>query len=335
MVCGEAMISIQQNLSDLEKTHQLQTLALECYRGAIETMAQYTVDFDGIVAEQHRKYLLALAAEVASGSPPVLVESRSTIRGLLRDYRDRAVQYLGGLRDQLGSTAQALQEMVLALTECDTDQTVKVRSAVDRLRQVAKSPSGSALGPVVTQVADTIEESLEQIRKQHQLTITQFQTEMRLLHGRIDSLETASAIDEATKFSNRRFLTEYLASFKAESSLLLAIKLRGLAQARAKYGPAIEEDLLATFGRRLRNTLPKDAIVGRWSEQDFLAAIPVRKSTDGISPQKVAEHLSTPYACMLSGKVVRIPLEVKADCISVKPGASDEEVLARVTEAFA
>jgi GGDEF domain-containing protein len=292
------------------------------------------VDFDGAIAEQQRKHLSALAAEVAAGSPPVLVESRSTLRGLLRDYRDRAVQHLGSLRDQLSSTAQALQEMVVALSECDTDETVKVRTAVDRLRQVAKSPSASALGPVVKQVADTIEESLEQIRKQHQLTITQFQTEMRLLHSRIDTLETASAIDEATKFSNRRFLTEYLASFKPEGSVLLALKLRGLAQARAKYGPAIEEDLLATFGRRLRNTLAKDAVVGRWSEQDFLAAIPVRKSAETISSKKVAEHLSTPYACMLAGKVVRIPLEVKADCISVPVGASAKDVIARVTEAF-
>ena len=65
---------------------------------------------------------------------------------------------------------------------------------------------------VVGAVADSIEESLEQIRKQHQFTVSQFQSELRLLHKRIDTLETAAAVDEATKFSNRRFMAEYLLS---------------------------------------------------------------------------------------------------------------------------
>lgn len=62
------MISIQQSLSELEKSHQLQTLALECYLAALNNMAQYTVELDDTITPQHRKYLAALAAEVAEAS---------------------------------------------------------------------------------------------------------------------------------------------------------------------------------------------------------------------------------------------------------------------------
>jgi len=328
------MISIQQNLSELEKSDQLRALALECYLAAINNMAHYTVELDDTITAPHRKYLTALAKELAEAPPDLLVESRSTLRGLLREYRDRAMQYLSGLRGQLSATAQALQEMVEAFSDCDADHTSVLRTSLSRLREVAKSPEASAVGPILTAVADGIDESLEQLRKQHQFTISQFQSELRLLHARIDSMETAAAIDEATKFSNRRFISEYLESLPSEGTAVLILKLYGLAQTRARYGPAVAENLVATFGRRLRNSLPKTAVVGRWNEQEFVAVLPAVKPADAVSSQRMAEHLSPPYAIMLGGKVVRISLEVTAEYLAAA-GNSPAEILARVTAAFA
>jgi GGDEF domain-containing protein len=327
------MISIQQNLTELEKSHQLQTMALESYAFAINTVAQYPVELDAAITAPLREYLTDLAGKAADASPEALRESRATFRGLLRDYRDRAAQYLGSLRDQLASTAQALQEMVESLSQCDSDHTVKLRSALVRLREVAKSPEGGALRAAVADAADSIEQSLEQIRKQHQFTVSQFQTELRLLHARIDSLETAASVDEATKFSNRRFLDEYLGAKPAEGAAFLILKIRGLAEARARFTPAVADDLVATFGRRLRNAVPKDAVVGRWSEQDFLVVVPPGKTPAGALAQRVGEHLSMPYACMIGGKVVRIPLVVTAECLSTA-GATIEQLRERVGVAF-
>jgi GGDEF domain-containing protein len=328
------MISIRQNLTELDKSHQIKALVLDCYLSGINNMAQYAVELDAAITAPHRQYLRALAAEVEEGSPEVLAESRATLRGLLREYRDRAAGYLNGLRDQLSSTARALQEMVEAMSQSDGDHTAKLRGALVHLREAAKSPDAGALRAIVGAAADTIEQSLEQLRRQHQFTVSQFQTELRLLHARIDSLETAASVDEATKFSNRRFIAEYLKAMPADGAAFLILKLRGLAEARARFSPAIADDLVATFGRRLRNTLPKDAVVGRWSDQDFLAVVPAGKTSGGALVQRVAEHLSTPYACMMSGKVVRIPLVVTAECLAVAAGESAEQIQGRVEEAF-
>jgi GGDEF domain-containing protein len=201
------------------------------------------------------------------------------------------------------------------------------------LREVAKSPEGSGVRAVLGAVADSIEQSLEQIRKQHQFTILQFKTELRLLHTRIDSLETAASTDEATKFSNRRFMAEYLGATPTEGVSFLILKLRGLAEAKARFGAAIADDLVATFGRRLRNTLPKDAVVGRWSEQYFLAVVPAGKADGSLAP-RAADHLSMPYACMIGGKVVRVPLVVTVECLADTAGATVEQIQAKVAEAF-
>lgn len=328
------MISIQQNLSELEKSHQSRTMALDCYLAAIGNMAQYAVDLEPALTVPHRKYLSNLSEELANASTEALAESRVTLRGLLRDYRDRASLFLGDLRNQLSSTAQALLEMVEGLSQCDNDHNDKLCGALVRLREMANSPEGSAVRAIVRAVAETIEQSLNQLRKQHRFTVSQLQTELRLLHNRIDSLETRVSTDEATNFSNRRFMAEYLGAIPAEGACLLILKISGLAEARARFGPAIADDVLATFGRRLRNTVPKDAVVGRWSEQDFLAVVGGGKESGGSLVRRVAEHLSMPYACMIGGKVVRIPLAVTAESLAAAPGATPEQVQAQVAEAF-
>jgi GGDEF domain-containing protein len=328
------MISIQQNLSELEKSHQLRTTVLDCYLGAIENMARYAVDLDAAITAPHSKHLADLAAGLVDASAEELAESRGTLRGLLRDYRDRAAKFLGDLRKQLSNTAQALREMVEGLSQSDADHHDKLCNALVRLREAANSAEGSAVRAVVGAAADSIALSLDQMRKQHQLTVVHLQTELRLLHNRIDSLETKVTNDEVTKFSNRRFMAEYLGAIPAEGACLLILKIRGLAEARARFGAAIADDVVATFGRRLRNAVPRDAVVGRWSEQDFLAVAAPGKAAGGLPVKQVAEHLSMPYACMIGGKVVRIPLAVTAESLVAGPGATPEELHARVAEAF-
>lgn len=325
------MISIQQNITELEKVHRMQGMAVECYRYAIATMAQYTVEMNEIITPPHRKYLSDLAEEVARhGSAEQLEDSRTVLRGLLRDYRDRSADYMCSLRDQLNSTAEALSVMVESLSQSDTEHTAKLHGALVSLREVAKTSKNAVLRSAIGGAADTIEESLEQIRKQNQFTIAQFQIELRLLHNRIDELETAKVTDEATKFSNHRFLSEYLKSMPPEGASFLALKFHGLAEARTKFGDALVDDLLGTFGRRLRNTIPKDAVVARFSDQDFLAILPGKT----VAAQKVSEHLSLPYACMVGGKVVRIPLAATAEYLAISGRPTSEEIEKRLSQAL-
>jgi GGDEF domain-containing protein len=329
------MISIQQNLSELEKSHKLRTMALECYVAAIANMAHYAVDLDAAITAPHRLHLSNLGAELAEASPEALTESRSTLRGLLRDYRDRASTYLCGLRNQLSSTAQALREMVDGLAQCDTDHHGKTGAALVRLREIAGSPEGVPVRAPMEAAVSAVEQSLEQMRRQHRFTIAQMQTEIRLLHNRIDSLEAAASTDEASQMSNRRFLAEYLRATSAEGACFLILKMRGLAEARVRFGVGIADEVLATFGRRLRNTVPKEGVIGRWGEQDFLAIVPAAaKPSDGAIIKQFAGHLSMPYACMIEGKVVRVPMVVTAECMAFPPGTPADQIHSRVTEAF-
>jgi GGDEF domain-containing protein len=290
-------------------------VALECYIAAIQNIAHYAVELDAETTEPHVKYVAGLAAEVQAAPSQALPESRARLRGLLRDYRDKAAQFLGRLRQQLESTAKALQETVEALAQSDGEHSTRVRGTLQRVREAAATPEGASLRAMLTAAVNSIEEDLAQMRREQQFRMAQLQTEVRILHQRVESLQNAAAMDQASRFSSRRSIEEYVESLPAAGFMVLILKAHGLAQARAKYGTSIADELAATFARRMRNCVPKDTVMGRWNEQDFLAVLPVSQGRENTDPQAVSAHLSMPYACMMAGKVVRIPLEVSVEVL--------------------
>jgi predicted component of type VI protein secretion system len=55
------MISIRESIADLERIDELQNALLECYRAALQAMAQYAVEFDDGATASYRKHVAALS----------------------------------------------------------------------------------------------------------------------------------------------------------------------------------------------------------------------------------------------------------------------------------
>lgn len=326
------MISIRNTLNELEDSHRTRAIVLDCYLAAIRNIARYAVELDDEITEPHRKYVSALGEEAAAALPEALVETRATLRGLLRDYRDKGAKYLSRLRDELASAAAALQETLDSLTLADGDHEGRLRSALVRLREASRLPDGNAMRAAVLATAETIEQSLEQIRKQHQVTVAQFLSEIRVLHKRIDTLQTAAAIDSLTKLFNRREMEERICSVPPGSFSLLLIKVSGLRLARINFNAGVSEELAGAFTKRLQNGLPLETIIGRWSEEEFVAILPAARPQALTRAKWIAEHLAGPYACLHSGKTVRPSLELTVGVVDSEPGDSAELILERVGE---
>jgi GGDEF domain-containing protein len=309
-------------------------MLLECYLSAIRNVAHYTIELDDELTAPHRKYLAALAGEVASAQPEALAESRATLRGLLRDYRDKAAQYLATLRDELTGTARALQEMLNALAQTDGDHEVRLRTALGRLREISKSPDGSALRTVLLAAADSIEQSIEQIRQQHHFTVSQFLVEIGMLHKRIDLLQTAASLDDLTKLFKRSEIEKQIRSLSGQKLCLMLVTASGIRQAERQYNREVSAELAAAFSKRWRNSLPPNAIIGRWSEEGFIAMLMLEKPEAMASAKRVAEHLSGDYVCLQRGKAVHPSLHVSVAVVDNQPGDPPERTLKRIGEFF-
>jgi GGDEF domain-containing protein len=326
------MTSIQNSLNELERCHVLRDLVLDCYLTAIRNVAQYAVELDDEITAPHRKYLADLAGEVAAAQPEALAESRATLRGLLRDYRDKAGQYLSTLREELAGTARALQEILNSLAQTDSDHEVQLRGALGSLREISESLDSSAVRAAVLAAADSIEQSLEQIRRQHQLTVSQFLVEIRMLHKRIDALETAASLDNLTKLFKRSEMEKQIRSASGGPLCLLLVRASGFRQVERQFNREVAAELAAAFSKRLRNSLPPSAIIGRWSEEGFVAMLSMEKPEAMASAKWVADHLSGAYACLQRGKSVHPSLQVSVAVVDSQPGDPPERTLKRVRE---
>jgi len=324
------MISIQSSLTDLERSHQLRTAVLDCYVSAIRNIADYAVEFDEKIVGPHRKHLNALATDVSAGAPDVLRESTGTLRALLREHRDKSGQYLGGLRDELASTARTLEEVLENLGQADSDHEVTLRSSLAKLRQVAMTPGGAALKVVINSAADSIEASLEQVKRQHQLTTSQFLVEIRMLHKRIDMLEAAASADEIARFASREELSELLRTTKAGQYCLLLISTRGLLRAEVSFGKSVASELGGAFAKRLRNSLPITAVLGRWSAEEFVVLLRCSKAETVASGKWISEHLSGTYTCLIEGKPVRPALQLSVGVVETTSQDAPERIIERI-----
>ena len=303
------MISIRNEVDELERFHQLRKLATDCYTLAIRNAAEYAVELEANLTDPHRNHLLALAQEVAEGIPERLNESRATLRSLLRDYRDKASRYLNTLREELTGATRALEEIMESLARIDGENEQKLRTSLGKLREAPRIPDVLALRTLALNTADSIESCVEEMQKQHELTITQFQAEIRVLHRRIDNMERAASVDALTELLRRREIEQRIAQ-GLPGFCLLMIKTGGFHLAATRFHPDVAAELAGAFSKRLRNSLPPGSEVGRWSDDGFVAIAPIAKLEAGKIARWISEHLSGAYACLLDGKTVRPSLQV-------------------------
>jgi GGDEF domain-containing protein len=328
------VISIGQSVTELDRSDRLRQAAFDCYVAAIRDAAHYAVELEETVTGPYKRHLEALAAEAVGTDPASLTGTRATFRGLLRDYRDKASRFIHDLREELAAGARAIEEILKSLSLSDGDHEARLRGSIERLRQISNSPEGAGVRTALLAASEAIGQSVEELKKQHELSIAQFQMEIHMLHKRIDALEMAAMIDSLSKLFSRAEMEERIRAAPGEAYTLLLIRAGGLRAAEAHFGAAVGAELAGAFGKRLRNSLPPDAVLGRWGPEDFVAKAEMAKREAMTASKWVTENLSGPYSCLKDGKTVRPVLQVSVAIVDRQPGELAERTCARIVEFF-
>jgi GGDEF domain-containing protein len=324
------MLSIRNNIAELERIAAERDSVIDCYRDTIRNVANYAVEVDEQTTSQHRRHVTAVAESL---SFETLREASSTLRALLRDYRAKAAGYLNDIREQLASTARALEAVMESLAQTDGDSDTRMRAALNGLREVAQHPAAAPIRDLLLAAANAVGQSVEEMRKQHQAHVAQFTTEIRMLHQRIGQLESAATIDSVTQLLTRAEIERHIQSLGPREVSLLLMSTSGLRLAEARFNGGVAAELAGAFTRRLRNVLPPHTAIGRWSTEEFVAVLNAAPAEAIQLAKIVSEQLSGTYACLLEGKVVRPNLQVRVTVVEPAEGGPDR-LLARVRESM-
>jgi GGDEF domain-containing protein len=219
-----------------------------------------------------------------------------------------------------------------SFAQTDSNYEVQLRTELGRLRQISGSLEEGAARATILAAADGIEHSIEQIRQQHRLTVSQFLVEIRMLHKRIDLLETAASLDDLTKLFKRDEIERQICAASGGKLCMLLVRASGFRQAEQQFNRGVAIGLAAAFSKRLRNSLPPGAIIGRWSEEGFIAMLSLETAEAMASAERVVAHLSGTYSCLERGKTVHPSLQASAAVVEQQPGDSPERTLKQVQE---
>jgi GGDEF domain-containing protein len=328
------MISIHESMSELERCHRYGESALECYIAAITNSAHYAIELDEGITGPFRMNLEQLAKSLGDASSSDLSESRVTLRTLLRDYHDKAAGSLHKLHEDFAATARSLQEILNSLSQSDGDNDKRLRETLTTLRKIPGMSDPASMRGAILDTAKTFEKTIEQIHQEHQLTVAQFLAEIRVLHKRIDVLECAAASDNLTKFSSRWELEKRIRSSVPGELRLMLLKVRSFAAVEKQFGSEVCSELAGAFAKRLRNGLPPESFIGRWSEDEF-AVLPVGLTAGAAEiAEKITANLTGAYVCLKTGKVVRPRLQVRTAAMDTSPAETHEKIIARMEEFY-
>jgi len=322
--------SIKESIAELDCYERTRALAVACYRAAIRDVAQYSVELDEEM-RSYRSYLAALADGVGDGLPEKLTESRAALHDLLRSVHDKTVKYLADLRQQFATTERALQEVLTAFVSGGDDHDKRLRSALRVLRDITRAPEASGASDALQAVANEIDESLQALQRHHQLTVSQLKAEIGVLHKRIDVFDSSTQTDTAADVRSRDEMEQLIRSETTGGLCLIAMKVHGLSLARQRFNTGVALELLGAFTKRLKNVLPISSVVGKWGDEEFLAAVTVPKPEATKLGKSLTEKLSGMYRCVQEGTVVRPSLQISSAVVEVNRNAPADEALRRIS----
>ena len=112
---------------------------------------------------------------------------------------------------------------------------------------------------------------------------------------------------------------------------LLLIKVTGFRLAELNFNREVAAELTTAFSRRLRNSLPEGVVIGRWSDEEFLAVTQLPKQEAVHLAKHIADHLAGSYACLLAGRSVHPALQLRVGTVA-STGDTPERILQEISE---
>ncbi|MGA3025973.1 MAG: hypothetical protein ABSF98_14480 [Bryobacteraceae bacterium] len=326
------MISIQNEIRTAEDLHVLLLAVSENYRAAIEDNSQYAIDLDASITPAHREALRRIAERIsaeASGSVSALPSLRSSVRNVLRDYKEKAERYLSDLRGRLEEHANALQTVLGALTAGSGDQERKLRSEMNRLGELAAVTSLAEMRAGVLELKGRLEACIDELERLNQITVAELTSEIHALQRQVDQLK-APASDAGGGVGIRERVEAETAA--GNSFLLLFARIRNLESVRTRFGGELTARVVACAIKRLNNLPAKNMTVGCWQE-GVLCAVIGEPDRPGVALARDANNrLSGKYVFAESDRVIEIPAQVVTASLERAREETPERTAARIAD---
>ena len=312
------MISLRKAATELERLEDLQQTLAKCYAMAIKSSSEYVVELDPHSAEYFRQRLQSLDQQCSQASAPEHYNAvQASLRGELRNYRDQAREQTARMRKDLQNAAAAMRVFAESVSSSGEDCDLQLHQEVDRLEALAASDNIEQIRVGIESATGAILHSFGQLRRSHQLVVTQLQDEIRTLHQAMDNERSRMDRDHASGAWNRQKLNERIEHLlrQNEPFCVLLVSARNLRRLERQYTPAVITEALRALVQQFDGILGGEAMIGRWSEDLFSAILEMDPSGAMALSSEINRKLSMSYPVWHSGVAQMLTIETSSGIV--------------------
>jgi GGDEF domain-containing protein len=312
------MISLRKAATELERLEELQQTLAKCYGLAIKSSAEYAVELDPHSTEYFRQRLQLLDVQCSQACAPEHYNAvQASLRGELRNYRDQAREQMVRMRKDLQNAATAMKVFAEGVSNSGNDCELQLREEVERLGALAASDDIEQIRRGIETATVAIVRSYGQLRRSHQMVVTQLQDEIRTLHQAMDNERSRMDRDHASGAWNRQKLNERIESLLQQNDpfCVLLVSARNLRRLERQYSPAVITDALRAMVQQFGGILGGEAMIGRWSEDVFSAILDMDPSSAMALSTEINRRLSMSFPVWTTGVAQMLTIETSTGII--------------------
>jgi GGDEF domain-containing protein len=312
------MISLRKAATELERLEDLQQTLAKCYALAIKSSAEYAVELDPHSTEYFRQRLHLLDTQCGQASAPEHYTAvQASLRGELRNYRDQAREQMSRMRKDLQNAAAAMKVFAESVASTGDDCEVQLRQEVGRLEALAASDDIETIRCGIESATGAIVRSYGQLRRSHQLVVTQLQDEIRTLHQAMDNERSRMDRDHASGAWNRQKLNERIEHLlqQNDSFCVFLVSARNLRRLERQHPSAVITDALRTLVQQFDGILGGEAMIGRWSDDVFSAILDMDPSSAMALSTEINRKLSMSFPVWTSGVAQMLTIETSTGIV--------------------
>lgn len=269
-------------------------------------------------SSEFRRRLEGMAGDWrVADSPEKMHSVESSFCGELREYQDRATARLARLRHDLEAGAKAMEAFAESIAANGEDHEQEIAGEMGRLERLAETASLEKIRRGIHHASAEVAASLERIRRSNQMVIAQLKDEIRLLHEEVQTRKRSLAADADSGACNREQMDKKIEELLRLNRpfCTLFVNIRNLRRAEARNSPSVVEGALKTLVRRIYSVVGEEAVVGRWSIENFVATLDPQSGGSMELIREITRKLSDSYVVKENGLSHDVTLEVTAGTV--------------------
>lgn len=329
------LISIKRAVSELEQCQQLRRAAQDGLGSAVAGVRKYVLEVDPELARKHRQRLGEVSQLLArADSATVFEQADCALHSALREYHARAAEYLSRLHKQLSDSTRALETVLGSMTVDGDDNDKRMREQLNRFGSVARQIQDPVARGLVEAVRAELEICINELRRQHQATVSQMMVEIRMLHSRIQGLQSTPGESGGAEVCCRYEFESRIEGLLTDSHpfSLLALTLLNMSYLTAQHGPEICAALKSEFSKRINGRLEPGAAVTQWRDDVFLVMLTDSKRETVMVARDLSKTATGQYEIPVNGARRKLVLSIGSGVVECSGLESLEKVLDRVSK---